>query len=324
MNLLLTFLCRVALAGVVTFFGFSAFAQTYPERPVHFIVPFPASGPTDIIGRLVAEQLTDLLGQQFIVENHGGANGVIGTNIVAKARPDGYTLLLTASGPLASGLALYKVPYDPIRDFKPISVVAKSSIVLVASPKFSPKTFQEFISAAKAKPGQVSAELNTIGSIHHLLTALLSLRTDTKLLLVPYKGSGPAIVDLLGGHVNVGFESVPGVISYIRSHQLRAYAVATDARLENLPDVPTLKELGLSEFVAEPWFAVVAPAGTPQAVIDKVSAALAKVAETKKIKDQFSALGMTPVWGAPDDTTRFLEAEVARWAAIVKETGAKM
>ena len=265
-----------------------------------------------------------MLGQQFIVENHGGANGVIGTNIVAKARPDGYTLLLTASGPLASGLSLYKVPYDPIRDFQPISVVAKSSIVLVASTQFPAKTFQEFISMAKAKPGQVTAELNSIGSIHHLLTALLSMRTNAKLLFVPYKGSGPAIVDLLGGHVNVGFESVPGVISYIRSHKLRAYAVATDARLENMPDVPTLKELGLSEFVAEPWFAVVAPAGTPQTIIDKVSKALAKVAKIKKIKDQFSNLGMTPVWQTPDDTAHFINSEVARWAAVVKETGAKV
>jgi tripartite-type tricarboxylate transporter receptor subunit TctC len=325
MKLLLKLLVRAALATAVTSFGLSAFAQGYPDRPVRFVIPFPASGPTDIIGRLIAERLTDILGRQFIVENHGGANGVIGTNIVAKARPDGYTLLLTASGPLASGLALYKdVPYDPVRDFTPITIMAKSDIVLVASPYFPAKSFQEFISAAKTKPNEVSAELNTIGSMHHLLTALLSLRTNTKLLLVPYKGSGPAIVDLLGGHVNVGFESVPGVISYIRSNRLRAYAVASDERLKSLPDVPTLKELGQPELVAEPWFAVLAPAGTPKEVIDKLSAALAKVAQAQKIMDQFAALGMIPVWKSPDDTTRFLSLEVARWAAIVKETGAKM
>jgi tripartite-type tricarboxylate transporter receptor subunit TctC len=251
MEFLLKLFRRATLAIAVSCFGMCAFAQGYPDRPVRIIVPFPPAGPTDIIARLVAMRLSELLGQQFIVVNRGGANGVIGTNVVAKAVPDGYTLLLTASGPVASGLALYHgIPYDPVRDFTSISIVAKSDIVLVARPDFPAKSFQEFISGAKVKPDGVTAELNTIGSMHHLLTELLRLRTGANLLTVPYKGSGPAIVDLLGSHVDVGFESVPGVISYIRSHQLRAFAVASEKRLSNMPDVPTLKELGLKEFVA--------------------------------------------------------------------------
>jgi tripartite-type tricarboxylate transporter receptor subunit TctC len=318
-------LVRATIVAVISLLGSSAFAQDYPTRPVRFIVPFPAGGPTDIIARHIALRLTDMLGQQFIVENRGGANGTIGTNIVAKANPDGYTLLLTASGPVASGLALYKsVPYDPVRDFTPITPVAKSNIVLVSGAKFPAQTFQELINTAKEKPTGVSAELNTIGSIHHLLTALLSQRTGAKLLLIPYKGSGPAIIDLIGGHVDIGFESVPGVIAFIRNNQLRAYAVASDERLQTLPDVPTLKELGLKEFVAEPWFAVLAPAGTSKDVIDKLSAALAKIARMEAIKEQFASQGMIPDWMSPEDTSRFLASEVARWATIVKETGAKM
>jgi tripartite-type tricarboxylate transporter receptor subunit TctC len=325
MKRLLKFLGSIVLAAIVSVVGFSAFAQDYPNRPVRFVIPFPASGPTDIIGRLVAAQLSEMLGQQFIVENRGGANGTIGTNVVAKATPDGYTLLLTASGPVASGLALYhSVPYDPVRDLAPISTVAKSNIVLVARPDFPAKSFEEFIQAAKTKPEGISAELNTIGSMHHLLTELLSLRTGAKLLTVPYKGSGPAIIDLIGSHVDVGFESLPGVISYIQSHQLRAYAVASEERISNLPDVPTLKEMGLKEFVAESWFAVLAPAGTPKNVIDKLSAALAKVARMPVIREQFAAQGMAPDWLPPEETARFLKSEVERWAAIVKETGAKM
>jgi len=325
MMYLLKLLARAATAAIISLIGFSAFALDYPDRPIHFIIPFPAGGPTDIIGRLVAMQLSEMFGQQFIVENRGGANGTIGTNVAAKARPDGYTLLLTASGPVASGLALYHdVPYDPVRDLTPITIVANSNIVLVARPDFPAESFQDFIHAAKTKPQGISAELNTIGSMHHLLTALLSLRTEAKFLTVPYKGSAPAILDLVGSHVDVGFESLPGVMAYIQSHQLRAYAVASDERLANLPNVPTLKELGLKEFVAESWFAVLAPAGTPKEIVEKLSTALAKVAQMPIIKEQFAAQGMAPDWKTPEETRRFLKSEVERWAAIVKETGAKM
>jgi len=325
------FLARASLALSVALFaamaltGTGAAAEDYPTRTVRLVVPFPAGGPTDIIGRIVAQALTELLGQQVIVDNRGGANGTLGTEIVAKAKPDGYTLLLSASGPLASGLALYKnIPYDPVRDFTAISPVGKSNIVLVASGKFPAATFKDFIALAKAKPDSVTAELNTIGSMHHLLTALLSLRTGAKLLFVPYKGSGPAVIDLLGGHVNVGFESVPGVAGYIQNKQLRAYAVASAQRLDSMPDVPTLTELGFKEFVAEPWFAVMAPAGTPKPVVEKLSAALAKVAKMPTVAKQLAAQGAAPVWMSPDETAKFLATEVSRWASIVKETGVTM
>lgn len=297
-------------------------AQGYPTRAVRLVVPFPAGGPTDIISRHIAKRLGEELGQQFIVDNRGGANGIIGTDAVAKAKPDGYTILLSASGPLASGLAIYKdVPYDPARDFTAISNVAVSSIVLVGAPTLPARTFDEFLTLARTKG--VSAELNTMGSIHHLLTLQMRLGTGAKLLLVPYKGSGPAIVDLLGSHVDVGFESLPGVIDHIKTGRLRAYAVATPSRVETLPDVPTFKELGYPELAAQPWFAILAPAGTPKEVVDKLSSALAKIARMPEMKEQFAAQGMVPDWMSPADTTNFLKSEVARWAKIVKESGAK-
>lgn len=315
---------RILIAVVAAALVPGVFAQDYPNKPVRIVVPYPPGGPTDIVSRHIAKRLGEEFGQQFVVENKGGANGIIGTDLVAKSKADGYTLLFDPSGPLASGLALYKnVPYDVTRDFTPISNAATSSIVLVASPKFPAKDFQEFLALAKSRPEGVSAELNTIGSIHHLLTELLRLRTGAKLLLVPYKGSGPAIVDLAGGHVDVGFESVPGVLEYIKAGKLRAYAVATPNRVESLPDVPTLKELGLPEFVAEPWWAILAPAGTPKEAVDKLSAALAKIAKMPEVKEQFAAQGMVPDWMSPADTAKFLKTEVSRWARIAKETGAK-
>lgn len=299
-------------------------AEPYPVRPARIVVPYPPGGPTDIIARHAALRLSEALGQQFVVENRGGANGVIGTDAVARARPDGYTLLLSASGPLASGLALYKnVPYDVLRDLAPITPVANAAVVLAASQKFAPRTLAEVIAAAKAKPQSVRAELNSIGSMHHLLTELLRLRTGIDILTVPYKGSGPAVTDLLAGHVDIGFESLPGVIELIRANRLKAIAVAGTQRADTLPEVPTFKELGMAEFVAEPWFALLAPKATPPEVIEKLSKTLDTVLRQAELKTQFAKQGMTPVWMTPEDTGRFLASEIRRWASIVKETGAK-
>lgn len=299
-------------------------ADPYPARPARLIVPYPPGGPTDIIARHVAVRLGETLGQQFIVENRGGANGVIGTDAVARAKPDGYTLLVSASGPLASGLALYKnVPYDVLRDLAPITLVANAAVVLAASQKFAPRTLAEVIAAAKARPQSVRAELNSIGSMHHLLTELLRLRAGIDILTVPYKGSGPAVTDLVAGHVDIGFESLPGVIELIRSNRLKAIAVAGMQRTDTLPEVPTFKELGMAEFVAEPWFAMLAPKATPPEVIDKLSKTLDTVLRQADVKAQFAKQGMAPVWMTPEDTGRFLASEIQRWATIVRETGAK-
>lgn len=312
-----------ALLVACSFGGRAIAEDAYPTRTARIVVPFPPGGPTDIIARHVATRLTEALGQQFIVENRAGANGVLGTEAVARAKPDGYTLLLSASGPLASGLALYKnIPYDPQRDLIPITPVANAAVVLVASPKFGPSTLAEVIAAAKAKPGSVRAELNTVGSMHHLLTELLRVRAGVELLTVPYKGSGPAIIDLVAGHVDIGFESLPGVVQLIQGGRLKAIAVAGPQRTETLPSVPTFKELGMPEFVAEPWFAMLAPRGTPAEIIEKLSKALDTILKQSEVKTEFAKQGMTPVWMTPEEGSRFLANEITRWATIVKETGA--
>ncbi|MBK8741998.1 MAG: tripartite tricarboxylate transporter substrate binding protein [Betaproteobacteria bacterium] len=317
MNILRAFVAALLLAGTTAM-------AAYPDRPVRIIVAFPPGGASDIIARLLAKELQNELGQTFVVENKAGAAGLVGTDLVAKSKPDGYTLLMSPSGPVASGLALLKnVPYDPVRDFTPVSRLATSDIVLVSSTLFPPQTFQEFVAAARAKPGAVSAELNSLGSIHHLLTELMRIRIDAKLLLVPYKGTAPAVLDLIGGHVQVGFESVVSVIDHLKANKLRALAVATEQRLASLPNVPTLKELGYPDLVALPWWALVAPGGMPKDVVDVLSAAWGKISKDPKVKEQFAAQGMLADWMTPDDTAAFFKAEVNRWATVAKETGAK-
>ncbi len=317
MNILRAFVAALLLAGTTAM-------AAYPDRPVRIIVAFPPGGASDIIARLLAKELQNELGQTFVVENKAGAAGLVGTDLVAKAKPDGYTLLMSPSGPVASGLALLKnVPYDPVRDFTPVSRLATSDIVLVSSTLFPPQTFQEFVAAARAKPGAVSAELNSLGSIHHLLTELMRIRIDAKLLLVPYKGTAPAVLDLIGGHVQVGFESVVSVIDHLKANKLRALAVATEQRLASLPNVPTLKELGYPDLVALPWWALVAPGGMPKDVVDVLSTAWAKISKDPKVREQFAAQGMLADWMTPDDTAAFFKAEVNRWATVAKETGAK-
>lgn len=314
---------KALAAALMLLTGMAAMAA-YPDRSVRVIVAFPPGGASDIIARLLAKELSSELGQTFVVENRGGAAGLVGTDLVAKSKPDGYTLLMSPSGPVASGLALLKnVPYDPVRDFTPVSRLATSDIVLVASTKFAPQTFQDFVAAAKANPGTISAELNSVGSIHHLLTELTQIRIGAKLLLVPYKGTGPAVLDLIGGHVQIGYESVVSVIDQLKSDKLRALAVATEQRVAALPNVPTLKELGYPELVALPWWALVAPGGTPKEVIDTLSAAWGKISKDPKVKEQFAAQGMVADWMSPSDTAKFFKAEVDRWASVVKETGAK-
>lgn len=303
--------------------GPSAIAA-YPDKPVRMIVAYPPGGASDIIARLLAKELQAELGQPFVVENRSGASGLIGTDHVAKSKPDGYTLLMSPSGPVASGLALLKeVPYDPVRDFTPISRLATSDIVLVASPRFPADTFQEFVAMARANPGTVSAELNSIGSIHHLLTELMRVRIGAQLLLIPYKGTGPAVLDLIGGHVQIGFESVVSVVDQLKANRLKALAVATDERLAALPSTPTLKELGYPDLVALPWWALVAPGGIPKEAVDTLSAAWARISRNPKVQEQFAAQGMRADFMTPADTANYFKAEVARWASVAKETGAK-
>ncbi len=302
-----------------------SWAQSFPVKPVRIIVPFPAGGPADIIARHLAERLTAMLGQSFMVDNRGGAGGFIGTEAVAKARADGYTLLVTSSGPVASGLALYgNVAYDAAKDLTAVAVVANATVVLLATPRFPAATVGELIAIARSKPDSVRVALNSVGSIQHLLAELLRARNGTRMVFVPYKGSGPAIVDLVAGQVDIDFESLPGVVQLLQAGRLKALAVASALRSELIPGVPTFRELDMPEFIADPWFAMMAPAATPRPTIDTLSNAVGRILRLPEVKEQFAKQGASPVLMTTEEAGKFIRGEITRWARVVAETGAKL
>ena len=315
-----------ALAAVLAAaMSLPALAQAWPSKPVKMIVPFPPGGTTDIMARVLSERLQASLGQPFTVENRSGAGGVIGTEATAKAAPDGYTILLSSSAPLAVGLKLYpKVPYDVLRDLAPVSMVGDVQMVLVAGSAFKPANVPEVIAYAKANPGKLTIALNALGSQGHLLTELFRVRTGTQVNIIPYKGSGPAVVDLIGGQVDADFENLPAVIEHIKSGKLRALAVLAPKRVPLLPDVPTFVEHGMPDFVAAPWFAIVAPAATPRPVIAKLNEEINRVLAAPATRDIFAKQGANPVIATPEETGRFFREEIDKWAKIVAETGAKL
>ena len=303
----------------------AAIAQTYPKQPVKIVVPYPPGGTNDILGRLMAERLSRAFGQSFVVENRSGAGGLVGTESVSRAPADGHTLLLASSAPLAVGLALYpKVPYDVARDFSPVAMIADVTMVLVASPSFQPRTVDQLVSLAKSKPGEVKAALNSLGSMGHLVTELFRLRTSTKVTMVPYKGTGPALTDLMGGHVDIDFENLPAVVSHIKDGRVHALATASPERSDLLPDVPTLKELGLTDLVASSWFALLAPAGTPTEIVSRLNQEVAKILQSAEMRKLLAAQGANPIESTSEQTGAFLKAEIAKWAQVVKESGAKL
>lgn len=316
---------NVAAALAAMCVSLAANGQSWPTKPVRMIVPFPPGGTTDIMARVISERLQASLGQPFVVENRSGAGGVIGTEATAKSAPDGYTILLSSSAPLAVGLKLYqKVPYDVMRDLAPVSMVGDVAMVLVTNTQFGPQNVKELISYAKANPGKLTVALNALGSQSHLLTELFRLRTGTSINMIPYKGSGPAVMDLIAGTVNADFENLPAVIEHIKGGKLRALATLSAKRLEILPDTPTFAELGMPEFVASPWFAIVAPAGTPREIIGKLNDEINKVLASPTTRAVFAKQGANPVIATPEETGRFFREEIDKWAKIVAETGAKL
>lgn len=321
-------LCTIAAllaATLAAVLAPAAHAQSYPARQVKIIVPFPPGGSTDIMARVIASRLQTSLGQPFVVENRSGAGGVIGTEATAKSAPDGYTLLLASSAPLAVGLKLYpKLPYDVQRDLTPVSMVGEVGMVLVTGANSKTPTVKDMVAYAKANPGKLSFGLNALGSQSHLLTALFQLRTGTSINMIPYKGSAPAVVDLIGGTIDADFENVPAVLQHIKSGKLRAVASLSAKRSDVLPDTPTFAELGMPEFVAAPWFAIVAPAGTPADIISKLNGEINKILASAEVKEVFAKQGATPVISSPAETGAFFKQEIDKWAKVVAETGAKL
>ena len=297
----------------------SAHAQPYPNRPVRLIVPYPAAGGYDVIARTIGARLSTAWGQQVIVDNRAGAEGNIGTDAAAKATPDGYTISMGGLPTHAINPALYrKLPYDPVKDFAPVTLIGSVPVVLMANPQFPAKTVNEFVAYAKANPGKVS--YGSAGSAPRLAMELLRSLTGIDVVHIPYKGSVPAATDLIGGQVAVMFDNIQAHLPSIKSGRIRALAVGSAKRVAVLPDVPTLQEAGIP-FEATIWYAVFAPAAVPQPILDKLNADIVKVLNTPEVQQKLTDMGLNVTPSTPAQLAALVKSESARWGKVVRETG---
>jgi tripartite-type tricarboxylate transporter receptor subunit TctC len=298
--------------------GFQVFAQGFPNKPVTLVIPFPPGGGTDTGGRILSEQLSKRWGQPVIVDNKGGAAGQIGADVVAKAKPDGYTLLLGNIGTQAINPSLYpKMPYDPVTAFAPISLVAELPLAMMVNPTVPAKTAKEFINLVKSNPGQFSYGSAGAGGAPHLAAEMFKDQTGTFILHVPYRGGGPAIADLLAGHVQLSFMTVLEASGHIKSGKLRALAVTGDKRVQALPDVPTLNEQVLPGFNAISWLGLLAPSGTPQALIEKISNDVRSIMLEESVKNRYISLGGVPRATSPQEFEKLINDDKQRYAKII-------
>jgi tripartite-type tricarboxylate transporter receptor subunit TctC len=319
--LLLALLASVLAWGATI----AANAQAWPTRkPITFVSAFPPGGATDILARLLAQQLTARLGQNIVVDNKSGAGGVIGTDAVAKAAPDGYTFLLGNHSALASGLSLQeKMPYDAARDFAPITMVSQVTMALVVNKDVPVKNYAELVALAKAQPGKLGVAIPSLGGVQHLVIEQLKKEAGLDITSVAYRGTAPAINDLLSGVVQLDLDSLPALLSHIRAGRLRALLVADKERSPLLPDVPTVGEVGLKDLAASTWFALVAPAKTPPEIIDRMNREVVAALKSDEVRKALAAQGMDPVWSTPEETSTFIRGEIDRWAKVVRETGVR-
>lgn len=316
--------CQVYIASILVAVSGIAFSQDYPTRPVRVVIPFPPGQATDIIGRVVMQKLGNSLGKGFVVENRPGANGIVGIESVVKSAPDGYTLLITASGSLVINPNLYsKLSYDPQKDLAPIALLGLVPLVVVAHPSLPVKSISELIALAKSKPAMLSYASSGTGSAQHLAMELLKYRTGMNLLHVPYKGSAPAKNDLLSGQVPLMFDTVASSLSMIREAKLKPLGVGLAKRSAVLPNVPTLDEAGIKGFEVAGWSGLLAPVATPEKVVDQLNAEVLKILGQAEIKERIVNLGMEPASTTAKEFAAFIKSETAKWAQAVKVGGLK-
>ena len=303
-----------------------AYAQaSYPTKPIRFIVPFPPGGGTDILARVIATRLTESLGWQIVVDNRGGAGGNIGLQAAAQAAPDGYTMVMGQTSNLAINPSLYsKLPYDPLRDFIPVSLVSASPVALVVSSKSPYKTLGDFVTAAKAKPGQLTFGSPGSGTVSHLTGELFQRTAGIKYVHVPYKGAAQALPDLIGGRIDLYSSSLETAMPHMKAGTIRALALTSLQRVSVVPDVPTVAESGYKGFEATTWFGILVAKGTPEAIVNTLTTAITKVLQLPEVKERMSASGGLPVKTGPKEFSGLLKSELQRWARVVKESGAKV
>lgn len=302
-----------------------ALAQAFPTKPIRLISPYAPGGGSDALARVIGAKLTEGWGQPVIIENRPGAAGSIGAEAAARATPDGYTLLVTPNAVLTINPHIYpKLRYDPVRDFAPVTVAANSPYLLVAHPSIAATNVKELIAVARAKPGQLSYSSSGNGSSTHLAGVLFSQLAGIQLLHVPYKGAAPAIVDLLGGQIQMRFSSVVPVLPHVRSGKLRALGISSAKRYGPLPEVPTITDSGLPGFVVEAWYGVFAPARTPRAIVAKLNSEIVRHLRSDEMKTRMAADGAEVIGSTPDEAGKWLRDDLARWAKPVKDSGARV
>ena len=318
-RLMFTILFLFACAG-------PAAAQTtdYPTKPVRVLIGFPPGQATDTLGRAVAQKLQEAWGQQFYVDNKPGASGSIATQMAMQSPPDGYTLLVSSSGVLAVNPHLFtKLAYDPVKDFVPVAGIGVVPLVLVTNNQFPVANLKELVAAAKAKPGGINYASSGIGITNHLVMSMFLSASGVSMTHVPYKGGPPALTDLMGGQVQVMFETSVAALPFVKQGRLRALAVSSLERVPAAPDVPTVAEQGFPGFSGVPWVSLMAPAGTPKPIVDKLHAEVNRILQTPAIRDTFAAQGVLPMVMTQPELAAFIKAEIAKWGKAVKDSGAK-
>jgi tripartite-type tricarboxylate transporter receptor subunit TctC len=305
-------------------FASSAFAQAYPNRPVKVVVPWPPGQATDIAARVVADKLSTALGRPFVVDNRAGAGGVIGSDVVVKSAPDGYTLLAASSGPISIMPNLQKVPYDPLKDLAPISLIAAVPFALVTHPSFPAADAKEFVALVKANPGKYTFASSGTGATAHLFAELFNSVAGIQARHVPYKGSSPALTDVMNGQVSYAVETVAATAGHVKSGRLKAYGVSTLRRAGALPEVPPLAEASGLSYEAAAWIGYAAPPGTPREILVRISSEIRKALNSEELKERFVSLGMDTVSSTPDEMAAFLRKEQARYGSIIKNANIKV
>ncbi len=314
---------RVLPALALLFAPLIAFAQAYPSKPAKMIVPYAAGGTTDVLARIMADKLTQGLGQTVVIEYKPGAGGTIGAEAAAKSPADGYTMVMGAPGSHSTATSLYaKLPYDPVKDFVPIVHVANVPNSIVVHPSLAVKSVPELIAYAKSRPGELTYGSAGTGATTHLTGELFALLANVKLTHIPYKGSGQAMVDLLGGQIQMMFENLPGAATQIRSGKIRGLAVTSLRRSAAFPDLPAVSET-LPGFEVVAWFALFAPAGTPAAIVARLNAESNRALSLAEVREKIAAAGSDPIGGTSDELARFLASDIAKWTRVTREAGIK-
>ena len=318
-------LVRSCTALLLAIWTAGASAQAFPSKPIRIVVPFSAGGPTDITARFIAPRMTELLGQPIVIDNRAGATGIIGAELVAKAQPDGYTLLMATASVVAINMVTYsKLPYDTLRDFQPLTPIMTTATILVVHPSVPAKSLKDLVALAKARPGQITMASAGTGGTLHLPIEMLMKSAGIKMTHVPYKGAAPAVIDVVAGQVSGMFVDLPVISPHVKAGKVRALAMASPQRSVYFPDVPTTKEAGYVNVELQNYYALFLPARTPQEIVGKLHDAAVKTVNTPGVREKLVGSGADPLTMTPEEFTRFLRADIEMWGKVVKAAGVKV